>query len=39
MGKLIARPTSAVLALCATMFVAILKPMFHSPEVPKMLRK
>ncbi|MFC6649842.1 cyclic lactone autoinducer peptide [Paenibacillus rhizoplanae] len=39
MKKLIAKQASAVLAGSARLFVSIMKPMFHSPEAPKELRK
>ncbi|WP_213583788.1 cyclic lactone autoinducer peptide [Paenibacillus sp. J2TS4] len=39
MKKMAARYASSVLASCAVVFVAILKPMFHSPKAPKELMK
>ncbi|MEF2248535.1 MULTISPECIES: cyclic lactone autoinducer peptide [unclassified Paenibacillus] len=38
MKKMAARYASAVLASCATFFVAIFKPVLHSPEIPKELK-
>ncbi|RXZ83332.1 cyclic lactone autoinducer peptide [Paenibacillaceae bacterium] len=39
MSKTIAKYFSSVLGTCAVLFVAILKPILHSPEVPKELLK
>ncbi|WP_339218898.1 cyclic lactone autoinducer peptide [Paenibacillus sp. FSL H8-0332] len=39
MKKAIAKQASAVLAGSARFFISIMKPAFHSPEVPKELRK
>ncbi len=38
MKKIAARYTSAVLASCAVLFVAIFKPALHSPEIPEELK-
>jgi hypothetical protein len=37
--KLAARYASTLLGACAMVFVAILKPLLHSPEAPKELMK
>lgn len=39
MKKIVARSASKALASSARLFTAVLKPMFHSPEAPKELRK
>ncbi|WYT59623.1 cyclic lactone autoinducer peptide [Paenibacillus sp. FSL K6-1217] len=39
MKKVLAKQASAVLARSARFFVSIMKPMLHSPEAPKELRK
>ncbi|MEK3902152.1 MULTISPECIES: cyclic lactone autoinducer peptide [unclassified Paenibacillus] len=39
MKKALAKQASAVLAGSARFFVSIMKPMIHSPEAPKELRK
>ncbi|MFD0867573.1 MULTISPECIES: hypothetical protein [Paenibacillus] len=39
MRQIVARCASSVLASCAVVFAAILKPMFHSPQAPKELMK
>ncbi|WP_339319733.1 cyclic lactone autoinducer peptide [Paenibacillus sp. FSL R10-2734] len=39
MKKNLARYASNVLATSAVVFAAILKPLLHSPEIPKELRK
>lgn len=38
MKKTAARYASAVLATCATFFVAIFKPLLYSPEIPEELK-
>lgn len=39
MKKTLAKHASASLARMSVLFVAILKPLIHSPEAPKELRK
>ncbi|SEO25462.1 hypothetical protein SAMN04487895_10692 [Paenibacillus sophorae] len=39
MKKTIAKHSSSVLARSARVFAAVLKPLYHSPEIPQELRK
>jgi hypothetical protein len=39
MKKITARYASSALAACAIVFAAVLKPLFHSPEMPQELKK
>lgn len=39
MKKAFAKQTSSVLAVSARFFATVLKPLYHSPEIPKELRK
>ncbi|WP_238650169.1 cyclic lactone autoinducer peptide [Paenibacillus piscarius] len=39
MKRVLAKQASAVLAGSARFFVSIMKPMIHSPQAPKELRK
>lgn len=39
MKKTIARKASSALAASARLFSTVLKPLYHSPELPKELRK
>ncbi|MDF2923603.1 MAG: hypothetical protein K0R57_2517 [Paenibacillaceae bacterium] len=39
MKRIAARKISVMLAFCAGIFAAVMKPLFHSPEIPEELRK
>lgn len=39
MKKTFAKKTSSALAASARIFATVLKPLYHSPELPKELRK